>query len=730
MDSIQNGYLSQYLEQNVVFAKTVAIKLEEAADLINDEIIRTYGSGALNTFDKATWKYYMNLAGLYHPTDTMMTVVSIDTLETIDFTVENLKIHTATAEAHRFGTRLYETLLYRYPKQEALINGILSPVDIQTAIDAEQGTILSYPSGLVESNETTLIRDLQAFVQNVIFRWFNAQFAMSDTWYVTAFFTQLKLFIYPELLNLRQRRCKTDEAHSFHVRMYLASNGGLDRYLPYMTLKQALWFYRNIRYVLRNAGKVGQFKKLVDKLLTERGIPIGKYSIRQLDSFQSNYHADVKVRRKMINVESNVMDSSFQTFDSLLDKELTLAQWNQDYLEQHREAIRVRAELSNSSVVGTKALDSSMVDYTDAIPEPFEVVATRQWCYMATHGLYEAMVSFKDPVTSEVRTLSAKNAFIYMQYVLLMSEGFDVDVLPAYLNMQQRIHPKPTVNDLLSVVSGKEFELKSLAELILSRQPTISTCYSVSAFKKHAYQIFDEAYWHWFLISSIEDYYERGLVDNMIRRLYEDEKIPFGTVMVDWLAENNIPAYSFDRTEALAAVKNIYEAATGVVIDDTRQLKNIQKAMIDLMVELSSYSIQITREINANDLIIVNWPAIRFGNVQASASEERQVDVSTLVLTSDGSTSASYEVGITPETADEAKYPSYGYQMTAEITVEQTLVMEGQLHVGIEDIKKGMELNISYEGQDVDLDARHGVLGYAFYNNLSESQKLLLKSKY
>lgn len=730
MGSIQNGYLSQYLEQNATFAKTVVVKLAEAAELINEGVVASYGTGAVNKYDPTSWKYYMNLSGEYHPTDTIMSVVSIDTLEEIDFTVDNLKIHTATAEAHQFGTRLYESLLYRYPKQEMLINGILSPVDMATAIAAENGTIIGFQPNLVESNEVTLIRDLEIYIKNVMHRWFNAQFAMSDAYYVTDFFTQLKLYVYPELINLRQRRCKTSEAHSFHVRMYLASHGGLDRYLPYMTLKQALWFYRNIRYILRNSGKVEQFAKLIENLLTSRGIPIGKYSIRQLDSYKENYHADVKVRRKMINVEQNVMDTSFQTFDSLIDKEVLLVEGNADYLEQHRWKIEQRAELSNSSVVGTKALDSSMVDYTDAVPEPFEMVAIRQWCYMATHGLYEVMVTFKDPKTGEVRTMSAYNAFVYMQYVSLKADGFDIDVLPAYLNLRQRINPRPTANDLLSVVPTKETDLSFYANEIVRRQPIITPCFSVSAFKAHAYAITDEAYWHWFLISSIEDYYERGLVENMVNRLYETVEVQFGVVMSEWLVSNNIPEYDFTRNEALVLVKSIYQAATGVVIDDTRQLKNIQKAMIDLLVELSSYSIQVTREINTDDLILINWPAVRFGNQSSSQSEARSIDTEVYLQGSTELTTASFEVGVTPDLVAPAKYPSYGYQMTAEVPLGMSTLSTGNLSVTIDDAPTSMQIELTYVGQDLLIDDMAGIPGFTTFNNLTDEQKLSLKSKY
>ena len=84
-----------------------------------------------------------------------MYVGSLDTLETILFSKENLELHPLTRESYQFGTRYYYNLLNKYPNQEFLIKGILYPCDINKAIEAEDGEILSYQSDLVEEQEET-----------------------------------------------------------------------------------------------------------------------------------------------------------------------------------------------------------------------------------------------------------------------------------------------------------------------------------------------------------------------------------------------------------------------------------------------------------------------------------------------------------------------------------------------------------------------------------------------
>lgn len=731
MNELQNGYLTTYVTQCATFAKTVVLKFTEAAALINEGLVAQYGGDIVDQANPETWKYYMNLAGQYHPTDTMMTVVSIDTLETIDFTVENLLIHTATAKAHAYGSRSYNALVYRYPDQEMLINGILNPADIQTAIAAESGTILAYPPNLIEPNETTLLSELEFYIKNVFSRWYNVQFAMSDNLYCAAFFSSMSSFIQPWLMNLRTKRAKTDEAHSFHVRMYLASHGALDRYLPYMTQKQALWFYRNIRYLERNPGKTSQFLTLVNKVLTDRGIPLAEYSLRQLDLF-TQYRPKVMARSKLLATDSNSTGVSMHEMQNVFDKEAVLAEGNVDYQAIHLQKDLFRMETSNSSVTQTKLLDSSMVDYSNAIPETFHDVALRQWCYMATRGLYDVMITFKDPKTSVQHSIFAKDAFVYMYYLSMNMDGLTTVSIPKFLNLRQRLQPKPTVADLLSVVPVNEHpNMAAIAQAIISRQPQITPCYSVSAFYSLVQSLTDEAYWHWFLTASMGDMYERALVENMVNRLYGNELVEFDVGTPDfgpWLHTNNLPVYDFDRTQAAQCIQNIYEAGTGLVVDNARLLKNIQKAMIDLMTELSSYSIQFSREINTDDIVPLNWPAIRLGNRRESQQDHRLIDSGLVVDGYDCALVGSTELELAKGIPQDEQNAVTQYTKEISETVGVDTLGSGYTTTMMVDPDPVMQFDFTWPGQDPVVESNTGLVGYTTFARLPESIRRKLKS--
>ena len=339
-------------------------------------------------------------------------------------------------------------------------------------------------------------------------------------------------------------------------------------------------------------------------------------------------------------------------------------------------------------------------------------------------------IPFKDPKTSEIRSLFAKDAFFYLYYLELRSSGLTLEVFPDYLNMQQRRHPKPTLEDLLSVVDTKAHKLTEIAQAILDRQPIVSTCYSVTAFYTHARKLTDEAYWHWFLISSMGDYYERAMVDNMIRRLYEDERIdlkPSIPTVAEWLDKNNLPPYDLTKTEADELIKVVFEAATGQTVDNNKVLKNIQKAMLDIMTQLSSYSIQFTRSINTDDIISINWPAIRLGIPMSSQKDHRYAETGVVLNDSDGQGKAKEAIGILPDEVatmrgapiDKITPIPYDCSLTQDALAPMVSV--------VEDVLPMTTIDITYPGQDVAIETAMMLPGYTTFHNLPESGRKALK---
>lgn len=612
-----SSFLKAYLDSCKRLIKTIVIKSTSSVELINNQLRETYGIGAVNDSDESTWKYYQNISGIYHSTDVSMQVTSLDTLEEITFSKENLLQHTATAQAYSYGTRYYYSLLFRYPDQEQLILGIVNPVDMTLAIDAADGSILGYPPGLIEEQEQTLIPELEGYIKKQLLRWDVKSFATTDSLYAASQHALLYLSLLPKLLNLRLKRCKTNEVHSFHIREYLASNHRLDRYLPYMSLKQALYFYRNINYIERNAGTVEQFKELIQKILTDRRIPLSEYSIRHLNTLDSEMHPLITARRKPINTEYNSAEKDYVSLDSLFNKEKALAYYNTRYYEASADKDSLAIKTARSSVTQSKDLESNMVDYSDSVPDTMVDILLRQLAYMVGNNLYDVIINFRDPKSNEVKSLYAKDAFIYMLYVAYTAQGIDVQTVPKYLNVKYKSTRKVTVSDLLSVVDYVNYpELKVIAQNLVDKQVDIVPCFSVSMFYELNKKVYEESLRHWYVASGSSDFWIHSQIKAMVLKFYKLTELELTTrdmSMSTWLSVNNLHVYDYTYEQGQELALEIFKKSTGLVYQSDKNPANIQKALVNLLMELSSYSVQIIREVNTSQIIPLNWSAVRLG---------------------------------------------------------------------------------------------------------------------
>ena len=87
--SVTDNAWALYLALNLEFVKNLVIKNPYVADYINRQIEEQYGVGSVDYHRPETWKYYLNLNGQYHFSDSAIRIVSLDTLETIDLTKAN-----------------------------------------------------------------------------------------------------------------------------------------------------------------------------------------------------------------------------------------------------------------------------------------------------------------------------------------------------------------------------------------------------------------------------------------------------------------------------------------------------------------------------------------------------------------------------------------------------------------------------------------------------------------
>lgn len=625
--STSNQY-QVYLDSVLALARYIVVKSSATADAINTYISAVYGADQVNDLDPTTWRYYMNLSGQYHFADTMMYVVSMDTLETIEFTVENLALHRATAKAYQFGERDYLALVAQYPTQVTLINGILNPVDIDDAIVADDGQILTYPSDLIEFNEYTLIEKLQRWINGFKTRWVNLAYTISDDMY-TPFTLGIMYALLPQvILSLRLEACKTNEAHSFHVRQYLLSHGLLDMYLDQCTTEQSLELYRNINYLERNAGQSEIFDWLVDHIMTERNLPLAKYTMRHdVSNMPTDLYPTITFTRDPVNLGYNLDSINEITLDEMLIKERPVARDNEKYEGDYEPDILEAMQNSLSNELPTKALESSMIDYTGSVKYPLPEILINNWLWLASLGYYNSAVQFTNPATGETVPLFAKDAFCLAWYALNASIGITLDVIPPMFAQRVPRIPVPSVQDMAALCDMTKVDINTLQE-IHDLMPLIqapSTFLSTEAFYALCQQIYTAANEQDGLVAYQEHMEVRGYVKNATSLLWSDNLCYVadpGDNYTNWFAARNLDVAEFTETQWGALYAEIVATATGQNLTTTPSVANIQKAMIGMMEQLSSYSIQFMSNINDSTIVPAEWAAIRVGDTHGHQANE------------------------------------------------------------------------------------------------------------
>lgn len=620
---------SIYLNKCKDLAKSIVIKSVYIADAMNREIERI--NGVVDRTNPRTWRYYKNIAGEYHYLDKRMTVESVDTLDPIDFTKENLRLHRATKKAYSYGTRLYQELLSRYPDQEILILGILYPVDIDKAINAEDRTILSFPPHLVEENEYTLMHDLQKWIYSYIRRE-DPAYAYTDEYWPISNLGIFYLNLLPAIMTIRKSKCKTNEAHSYHVRQYLSSHGFLDEYLDAMTLKQSLRFYMNINWIDRNIGKTETQQWLIREAMTARNLPIAEYNFKHSSLEQPDRIYPVNFFQKVsLNDLERVTDLDDLTLNQLLLKEDPLARINPEERFDKEAIIERQLENSLSNSLKTKVLESKVTDYTDAEFEKMSKMLLNIWADWSARGWFRSVVYFEDAVKGQRLQLRAKEALVLYLYCYYKAYGIEFKRIPDLKVETVPLLGVITLADLFemsehtkSYRGQADFDMvePAFAQRLLDTRPVMTPVVSIAEFydkvkeinttlNKHIQWAYDEV-----------DYMLRGYKEGMVYRMYSDHFVQLADrdsegnakLYSTFFIENNLSFQGYTRYDYLKLAKAIFESATGKNLRNVNSIRAVHKAMLNLLIQLSSYSVQYIRESNEEDLFIVDFTPPTPGN--------------------------------------------------------------------------------------------------------------------
>lgn len=624
-----NAYYRLYIKSCIRLAATLRIKDSYTARAINEKLSLLGFTVDANV--PSSWKYYLNLAGIYHESDTMMQVISIDSRTVIDFTRENLAVHRGTRSAYSYGSTYYHELIAKYPGQESLIKGILNPIDIQTAIDAEDHKILFYDKKLVEEREVQLIPQLQQYISQFFVRWYNPDYSLFEPYYYPGLLGVLYTKLPMEIVLIRKAACRTDMVHSYHIRQFLSSFSQVGAEFDYMTDKLRLWLYRNIRYLNRNIGSQEIFEKVTEKVLTDRGYSLAGYEVNHnYEELSEEVEPRIEFIREVLNGIEPAAGKSRKTAAEVLELESKVARDNPIYKDDTETSVNKAAKRSLFNRLKTKVLESNVLDRTESEPYRLADILLNHWLFFSHIGLYTSSISFTNPRKGDTYRLNAKDAFILYLYAYNKSVGITLSTIPSVIaNRVMRLSP-PSFEELRSLSTPDKVSDEWI-EYIIESQPTLTNYVSIESFKEACVEIQNTMLTHRTLRHMANDYIMDGQLHTLMDRCYMDFGIQLGDGITydQWFSNVSMDLSELTGEEFAIMADEIITAATGRKYNVAEDGKAIHAAMIRIMRALSSYTVQYIEEINGSPLIVLagKFPKLTVPKIKTVLTQEFETEL-------------------------------------------------------------------------------------------------------
>jgi hypothetical protein len=520
----------------------------------------------------------------------------------------------------------------QFPDQELLIRGILTPVDLDHAINAEDFTVLYADNTLIERNESNLLYEFQERIWRFSARWDVPGYRETDEFYTGSQLAILYLNLPMFIMNIRLANCHTSYAHSFHIRAYLASHGKLDRYLDNLTKKQMLFLYRNILYIERNAGKQETFDWLVERLLTDRGIPLAEYTTRHnLASMPESLYPELELTRTGLNKHHNPSSTNERSLTEMLELEEMEVPGNTRIFDSVIAEDTVRFRNSRIDQLPTKVLESAIVDRSDSGFVTNQDFLLNHWLYWSSTRRYRSVISVIDPRSGERFQIDVRDAFILFLYAYNRSVGVELPIIPELTAKMVRKDVLPRRDELKAITEAKYVDETAITRS-MERNVPLTNYVSTQAFIETVRDVYDRATYHRFLYASYEHYKARGQVQAICDHHYMNVPVSLVDGEVEypqWLRDHGFDFSTMTILEFELLANNILEEATGLSLFGSRSMVELQDSLIRLMQQLSSYSVQFLKEINRGPILVYDWSVVRLGDIDGYAGDRVKVRTST-----------------------------------------------------------------------------------------------------
>lgn len=642
---LSSDYLN-YVEGIIRLVRSLVIKYPYTITALNNYM--SIGGDVLSP-DPNEWKFYRNVSGQRYigidannvspskMSDPIITIYSLDNNTIIPFTPASLASNPVTlADLRTYGTT-YNNLLSLYPTQDLLIRGVLNPVNITTAINADPFTILYYDNSQLGANESTLIDDLQVYIDNYFSRWDVAGFAITDPLYPAANFSIFTLGLVTAIINIRLKNCKTQQAHEFHIWNYLGGYFNLDVNKNILPNDQALWLYRNIDYITANTGS----KKILDYLNTNFANPYGlqlyNFSIRKDlgDSLNQLNKGNLTNLSKNVSIAKYPYGLTNLSADNVTELD---TQYIVNALQNSALLNPLNIDLDNNTLIDSALKTESMeipigvieANVVTRITSTMVNITSEKihnWLYLTANNFIKYKIVLSLPAEGlGGLDLNANDAATLLLYV--SSKYFNQDLVSIGTPLVRDIMTFPTVGGVIGGTAMTPEQIKSVIESkyltgsipqanpvltwdryndVVNMQTYPNEILSISDFNTYINAVVNNKIKHRLLPTLETDIIGKLEVSSLINLFYQNYSCKFvtETLYTDFFNRLGINPNQWSNSSLLTTMNYILQQYCNIQ-PETNTLESPYSNMVDILATLCSYTLTFISGLASNDIEVLD----------------------------------------------------------------------------------------------------------------------------
>lgn len=563
------------------------------------------------------WKYFLNISGQYHSSDEEVYINVIELEENRLLTKELLEEFPVTKDELLKSEDYYYNLVNEYPGMFLFIHGCLYPVDIQTAIAAENGKILGYNSTFLEPQEYSLIRDIEKYVKNYISRWVNPLYSTIDDLHLPTMLGILYANLPNKIAALRMAKIRTKEAHSFFLQVYFNSNFNLWDSLSVLNEKSLRWLYLNMDYLIKNIGKNSTFQTIIEKILTANSVGIGSYHLHGQDQSLNSDYYDVK-KLPFGNKKSIIMGHGLNS--SYISNNNSTASI-QDVLQKQLDKINFYSPTQESYIIDKETDKINSMSKGEEITKVLEISTLREfnsyntdmfrvlfdyWTYMLHYGYYgsftddkrsTAKVEFVDPSTNKHYNINSKVGY-YFAIKILLSACDKADVPLTNVIFSTVFNPDADLNKILTEEIYQDGYTEFYYKYLKDNYPGVKQIYTgyidVGEFLSTVMVYYKNL---WILNSNSENGIVGANLRNFLFKTSLQERVPIHGEALDKTIDEllDLEGYTFyipKGYDYISSIKELFRVCLGYEVNGDLQLSNFLESFKSIIKELTSYTLQ------------------------------------------------------------------------------------------------------------------------------------------